>query len=82
MPKTKISVTVEESLIRECDRQARGASRSEVVGRALSGWLRDRRRRTLEEETEKYYRSLSDEERREDASWADQAGSSLGEAWK
>jgi metal-responsive CopG/Arc/MetJ family transcriptional regulator len=82
MPKTKISVTVEASLIRECDRQARGASRSEVVERALSGWLRDRRRRTLEEETEKYYRTLSDEERREDAGWAGLAGRSLGEAWK
>ncbi|HKA37552.1 MAG TPA: hypothetical protein VKH43_12085 [Thermoanaerobaculia bacterium] len=82
MPKTKISVTVEESLIRECDRQARGVSRSEVVERALAGWLRERRRRTLEEEVEKYYVSRSDDERAEDARWADLAGRSLGELWK
>jgi len=82
MPKTKISVTVDESLIRECERQSLGASRSEVVERALAGWLRERRRRKLEMEIEKYYSELSDEERREDERWADLAGRALGEVWK
>jgi metal-responsive CopG/Arc/MetJ family transcriptional regulator len=82
MPKTKISVTVERSLVRECDRQARGGSRSEVVESALAAWLRERRRRSLEEEIERYYASLSVRERKEDSRWADLAGQSLGDVWK
>ena len=82
MPKTKISVTVETSLVRECDQHARGATRSEVIERALAGWLRERRRRSLEDEIERYYSSLSEKERRDDAQWADLAGRTLGEAWK
>jgi metal-responsive CopG/Arc/MetJ family transcriptional regulator len=82
MPKTKISVTVEQSLVRECDRQSRGGSRSEVVESALAAWLRERRRRSLEEEIEQYYASLPGRERKEDSRWADLAGQSLGNVWK
>ncbi len=83
MPKTKISVTVESSLVRECDRRSRGGSRSEVVESALAAWLRERRRRSLEEEIEKYYASLSASgARKEDARWADLAGRALRDAWK
>ena len=82
MPKTKISVTVERSLVKECDRQAQGGSRSEVVESALAAWLRERRRRTLEEEIERYYASLPARERKEDSRWAGLAGRSLGDGWK
>ena len=58
MPKAKVSVTVEGSLLRQVDRMARGASRSEVFEDALASWLRNRRRERLEEEIELYYRSL------------------------
>ncbi len=80
--KTKISVTVERSLVRECVGQSRGGSRSEVVESALAAWLRERRRRSLEEEIERYYESLPDRERKEDAQWTDLAGRSLGKVWK
>ncbi len=82
MPKTKISVTVEQSLVRECDRLARGTSRSEVVETALTRWARDRRRRSLEDAIENYYASLDSSERAEDAQWADLGGRVLGETWK
>jgi metal-responsive CopG/Arc/MetJ family transcriptional regulator len=82
MAKAKISVTVESALLRDCERMARGASRSEVVERALEQWRRDRRRRGLEEATERYYASLTAEERREDREWADLGGRALGESWK
>jgi len=82
MPKTKISVTVERSLVRDCDRLSRRTSRSEVVERALAAWLRDHRRRELEEEIERYYSSLRPSERREDARWADMAGRSVAKTWK
>ena len=82
MAKTKISVTVDEALVHECDRMSRGGSRSEVVERALAAWLRERRRRRLEEEIEKYYSSMSASEREEDARWADLASRSLRDVWK
>ena len=66
MPKAKISVTVKGSVLRQVDRLARGASRSEVVQDALSGWFRNRRRETLEQETELYYLSLGATDRDED----------------
>jgi len=82
MPKTKISVTVESSLVRECDRQSAGGSRSEVVESALVAWLRERRRQSLEDEIERYYASLPVRERKEDSRWADLAGRSLGDVWE
>jgi metal-responsive CopG/Arc/MetJ family transcriptional regulator len=82
MAKTKISVTVDESLVQECDRVSRGGNRSEIVERALRVWLRESSRRSLEEEIEKYYSSLSAAEREEDSSWADLAGRALREVWK
>jgi metal-responsive CopG/Arc/MetJ family transcriptional regulator len=82
MAKTKISVTVERALVQECDRQSRGGSRSEVVESALAAWLRERRRRSLEEEIERYYASLPARERKEDSQWAELATRSLGHSWK
>ncbi len=82
MPKAKVSVTVEDSLLRQVDRVARGASRSEVFEDALTSWLRNRRRERLEEEIELYYRSLSDAEREEDSAWAELSGRFLGESWR
>jgi hypothetical protein len=60
---------------------ARGASRSEVFERALERWLRDLRRRSLEEDAERYYSSLSRTERAEDSEWAGLAPRVLGETW-
>jgi metal-responsive CopG/Arc/MetJ family transcriptional regulator len=82
MPKTKVSVTVEGSLLLQVERMARGASRSEVVESALASWLRNRRREKLEEEVELYYRSLGPAEGEEDAEWAELSGRLLGESWR
>jgi hypothetical protein len=81
MPKTKISVTVEGSVLRQVDRMARGATRSQVVEDALTHWLRSRRRERLEEDIELYYRSLGAADRDEDAKWAELSGRLLGETW-
>ena len=82
MPKAKVSVTVEDSLLRQVDRMAHGASRSEVFEDALTSWLRNRRRERLEEEIELYYRSLGAVEREEDSAWAELSGQFLGESWR
>ena len=81
MAKAKVSVTVDRSLLRKCDRAARGASRSEVFERALETWLRDLRQRSLEEDVERYYSSLSPGERAEDSEWSGLAPRVLGETW-
>jgi metal-responsive CopG/Arc/MetJ family transcriptional regulator len=82
MSKAKVSVTVDRALLRQCDRLARGASRSQVFEQALQGWLRSARQRSLEEEVGRYYASLSQAERAEDAEWAGLAARVLGETWK
>jgi len=82
MSKAKISVTIDSTLLRDCERLARGANRSEVVTAALTRWLRDRRRQSLEDEIERYYASLDGSEKREDAEWAELGAKHLGETWK
>lgn len=82
MAKAKVSVTVDGALLRQCDRAARGASRSEVFEQALARWLRDVRRKGLEDEIERYYASLSTAERAEDSEWAGLAPRVLGEVWR
>lgn len=81
MAKAKVSVTVDSSLLRRCDRAARGATRSEVFEQALKGWLRNVRQRSLEDAVERYYSSLSEAERAEDSGWAGLAPRVLGETW-
>ncbi|HEV7671765.1 MAG TPA: ribbon-helix-helix protein, CopG family [Thermoanaerobaculia bacterium] len=81
MPKARVSVTVEGSLLLQVDQMARGASRSEVIESALAAWLRNRRRESLEEAVELYYRSIGPAEREEDAAWAELSGRMLGESW-
>ena len=81
MAKARVSVTVDRVLLRRCDRVARGASRSPVFEQALERWLRDLRQRSLEEEVERHYSSLSSDERAEDSEWAGLASRVLGETW-
>ncbi len=82
MAKAKVSVTVDASLLRSCDRVARGATRSQVFEQALKGWLRNARQGSLEADVERYYSSLSKAEVAEDTEWAGVAPRVLGETWK
>ncbi len=82
MAKARVSVTVDRVLLRRCERVARGATRSQVFEQALEGWLREVRQKALEEEIERHYASLSEEERAEDAEWSGLASRVLGETWR
>lgn len=82
MAKAKISVTVDSELLRRCDRAAQGASRSEIFERALARWLRETKRRLLEDEIERYYAAQEPAERSEDADWAELAPQVISETWK
>jgi metal-responsive CopG/Arc/MetJ family transcriptional regulator len=81
MAKARVTVTVDRVLLGRCQRVAREATRSQIFEQALGRWLRDRRRQALEEETERYYASLGEVERAEDAAWASLGSRSLGETW-
>lgn len=82
MPKAKVSVTVDRALLRQCDRLAGKESRSELFERALRGWLRGARQRSLEAEVARYYAAADETERAEDAEWAGLAARTLGETWE
>ena len=81
MAKTRISISVDQSLLDACGRVAPGASRSEVIRAALTLWLGEARLCRLDHETERYYASLTRGERLEDARWAGAAARTLGETW-
>jgi len=82
MAKAKVSVTVDRILLRRCDQVAGGATRSEMFERALQGWLRNLRKKSLEDDIERYYSSLTAAERAEDSEWAGLAPRVLGETWR
>ena len=82
MPKTKISVTVESTLVEKVDQLDIDASRSEIVEMALERWLRNQRAESLERAIEKYYREVTKDERKEDAEWAALSASAIDETWK
>jgi metal-responsive CopG/Arc/MetJ family transcriptional regulator len=81
MGKTKISVTIDESVVKRVDRLAGGASRSEVVERALKRWLVESRRKQNEDAIAAYYADQSEEERREDEEWAEASACHLESTW-
>lgn len=82
MPKAKVSVTIDEALLRQCEKSGRGVGRSEMFEDALSRWLYDERRKRLEDEVEVYYASLSRADKRAEARWSESAHRFLGETWK
>jgi metal-responsive CopG/Arc/MetJ family transcriptional regulator len=82
MAKTKVSVTIETSVLERIDRVSEGRSRSEVVERALKRWLTEKRRRHLEEEITAYYSDRREEELEEDRSWAELSAKQIRKTWK
>ena len=82
MPKTKISVTVESTLVEKVDQLDIDASRSEIVEMALERWLRSQRVESLERAIETYYREVTKDEQKEDAEWAALSANAIDETWK
>lgn len=75
--KTKVSVTIAKELLAEVDRVSKDRTRSAVFEDALSSWVRRRRVEALHDDFEKYYRGMSEAERREDAEWARLGGRAI-----
>jgi metal-responsive CopG/Arc/MetJ family transcriptional regulator len=81
MPKTKVSVTIDQSLLERVDRVTNGTSRSEIFEQALKRWLNDRRRHDLEEQIDAYYQDRETQEADEDRAWAELSGRQIGKTW-
>ncbi len=82
MARIKISVTTDPLLVQDLDRLSAGSSRSEIVEKALAGWLRERGRRSLEDEIVLNSCSLRPSEIADDRERAKLTGRSLSEIWK
>ena len=82
MRKTKISVTVDSTLVEKVDQLDIDASRSQIVEMALERWLRDQRFQSLGSAIEAYYRGLTKDEQNEDSEWAALSASAVDETWK
>jgi metal-responsive CopG/Arc/MetJ family transcriptional regulator len=82
MAKAKISVTIDESVLKRVDQVSGGTSRSEIVERALKRWLVEGRRRQLEAEIAAYYSERNESEQLEDGEWARLSAAHLKESWK
>lgn len=84
-PKSKITVTLSPDLVHQLDEllNSPGAgSRSQLVEEALRRWIRDQVREDLEHQTEEYYKSLSETERKEDRKWSRVAARSARRLWE
>jgi metal-responsive CopG/Arc/MetJ family transcriptional regulator len=79
--KRKVSVTVEAALLDKIDRLAGSLSRSTVFEQALMYWLRQHKQVSLDQATERYYRSLGKIEQSEDAEWAALGDETVRERW-
>ena len=79
--KAKVSVTVDRTLLREVDRLAGRLKRSQVFEHALAAWVRRRGQAELDEAIERYYRSLTVAERREDEAWATLGDEMVRRGW-
>ena len=82
--KTKITVTLSPGLVRQLDAfvdSPEAGSRSRLVEKAIRKWLQIEAERELERQTEEYYRTLSEDERREDKEWTKVAARSARRLW-
>lgn len=83
-PKTKVTVTLSHDLVRRLDElldDPEAGSRSQLVEEALRRWLYDQAKEELERQTEEYYHSLPEAERKEDRQWSKVAAHSAKHLW-
>jgi metal-responsive CopG/Arc/MetJ family transcriptional regulator len=82
--KAKITVTLSPDLVRQLDKfvdSPEAGSRSQLVEEAVRHWLRDEAHRELERQTEEYYQTLSEPERKENKEWSKIAARSAKPLW-
>lgn len=82
--KEKVTVSLDAELVHAVDQEVRAhhaGSRSAVVEEALRLWQLEQRRQAIEQGTEGYYRSRSQQEQREDRAWTRLAAQRARRLW-
>jgi metal-responsive CopG/Arc/MetJ family transcriptional regulator len=81
MSAVKVTLTLPTELVEVVDRyvaEHQGMTRSGLCAGALRSWLQQ----VQEAEIERYYTTMSDEERLENQAWADAAAESAAQIWR
>lgn len=79
--KLKVSVTIDQRVLREAERLAGDTTRSQLIERALAAWVRGRARAALDASIEAYYRTRTDDDARDDADWAAAGDEAVRTRW-
>ena len=85
LTKVKVTASLDAQLVKNLDeflKESKSRSRSQLIEDVLSKWQIEQKRRQLESQVEKYYLSLSDEERKEDRQWSQIAAESARHLWE
>jgi len=85
LKKVKVTASLDAQLVKNLDeflKESKSRSRSQLIEDVLSKWQIEQKRRQLESQVEKYYLSLSDEERKEDRQWSQIAAESARHLWE
>lgn len=80
--KTRVSVTIDQSLLESVDRASKGKSRSEIVELTLKRWLNERRRPALDEQIAVYYSDRQADESNDDGDWSELSAQQTRKTWK
>lgn len=82
--KAKLTVTISSEVVNEIDKISKGkrAPRSQVMEEALRYWLLQTRKKAIEQEVAAYYLSLTEEEKKEDRTWAKTSSENAKGAWR
>lgn len=72
--KEKVTLTLNPRLLKEVDRwskQIKMKSRSAAIAKLIEQWILEKNKKCLEAQTEAYYLSLSEAEKKEDKDWTE-----------
>jgi len=83
--KVKVTTSLDAELVESIDKSLKTSkirSRSQFIEKILYDWLKEQKKREIENQVEEYYLSLSDEERKEDQEWNEIASRSAQKLWE
>ena len=83
--KIKVTTSLDANLVKAIDNfleTSRSRSRSQLIEDILMNWYKENKKQEIERQIEKYYLSMSDEEREEDQQWCEIASQSYRHLWE
>jgi len=83
--KVKVTATIDPDIIDAIDsylKKTKNRSRSKFIEDILRSWYMEQKRTEIEKKMEKYYLSLSEDEKKEDKEWTKIAAESAKNLWE